>query len=105
MVPFLTAKVNTIDTIVVRTEKEALLLENTLIKRHQPQYNAVLKDDKTFVSLMINDKHPWPQVRLVRYKGKPSKKGTLFRPLHKRPRRPADLRSYHPPVSAAPMLR
>lgn len=80
MVPFLTAKVDTIDTIVVRTEKEALLLENTLIKRHQPQYNAVLKDDKTFVSLMINDKHQWPQVRLVRYKGKPSEKGQYFGP-------------------------
>ncbi len=80
MVPFLTAKVDTIDTIVVRTEKEALLLENTLIKRHQPQYNAVLKDDKTFVSLMINEKHPWPQVRLVRYKGKPPEKGRYFGP-------------------------
>ncbi len=80
MVPFLTAKVDTIDTIVVRSEKEALLLENTLIKRHQPQYNAILKDDKTFVSLMINDKHPWPQVRLIRSKGRPKEKGHYFGP-------------------------
>jgi excinuclease ABC subunit C len=66
MIPFLIQEVESIDTLVVPSEKEALLLENTLIKRHQPKFNAVLKDDKTFISLMINHKHPWPLIRLVR---------------------------------------
>lgn len=77
MVPHLVQQIAEIDTIVVTTEKEALLLENTLIKRHQPKFNAFLKDDKTFISLMINHKHPWPMVRVVRYKGKP-KEGALY---------------------------
>ncbi len=54
MVPFLIQQIAHIDTIVVPSEKEALLLENTLIKKHQPKFNAILKDDKTFISLMIN---------------------------------------------------
>lgn len=81
MVPFLIAEVSAIDIIVVPSEKEALLLENTLIKKHQPKFNALLKDDKTFVSLMINHKHPWPMIQLVRYKGKPKKEGHYFGPF------------------------
>ena len=81
MVPFLIAEVSTIDIIVVPSEKEALLLENTLIKKHQPKFNALLKDDKTFVSLMINHKHAYPMVQLVRYKGKPKKDGLYFGPF------------------------
>lgn len=80
MVPFLTAQVETIDTIVVPNEKEALLLENTLIKKHQPKFNVLLKDDKTFISLMVNHKHPWPRIQLVRYKGEPKKEGLYFGP-------------------------
>src|SRR5580700_9059598 len=67
MVPFLIREIAHIDTIVVPSEKEALLLENTLIKKHQPKFNAVLKDDKTFISLMINNYHEWPMIRLIRY--------------------------------------
>jgi excinuclease ABC subunit C len=80
MIPFLTPQIAHIDTIVVPTEKEALLLENTLIKKHQPKYNAILKDDKTFISLMINHQHAWPMLRLLRYKGAPSKDGLYFGP-------------------------
>lgn len=80
MIPFLVRQIAHIDTIVVPTEKEALLLENTLIKKHQPKFNAFLKDDKTFVSLMINNQHPWPMLRLVRYKGTPKKDGLYFGP-------------------------
>src|ERR1043165_6415701 len=47
MVPYLTAQVETIDTIVALTEKDALILENNLIKGHQPKYNILLKDDQT----------------------------------------------------------
>lgn len=80
MIPFLIRQIAHIDTIVVPSEKEALLLENTLIKKHQPKFNAFLKDDKTFVSLMINNKHPWPMIRLVRYKGTPKADGLYFGP-------------------------
>ena len=80
MIPFLTAQIISIETIVTSSEKEALLLENTLIKKHQPKYNAFLKDDKTFISLMINTKHPWPKIKLIRYKGRPKEKGLYFGP-------------------------
>lgn len=77
MVPFLVAHVDHIETIVVSSEKEALLLENTLIKQHKPKYNVLLKDDKTYIALMINHKHKWPMVKLVRYRGEP-KPGALY---------------------------
>lgn len=80
MVPFLTCQVDRVDTIVTFSEKEALLLENNLIKRHQPKYNVLLKDDKTFISLSINHKHQWPMIRLVRYKGKPKGNNIYFGP-------------------------
>ncbi|HSX04162.1 MAG TPA: excinuclease ABC subunit UvrC [Rhabdochlamydiaceae bacterium] len=80
MIPFLRDEIARIDTIVVDNEKEALIVENTLIKKHQPKYNAILKDDKTFISLMINKQHQWPMVRLIRNKGKPKEKGLYFGP-------------------------
>lgn len=79
MVPYLTAQVENIDTIIALTEKDALILENNLIKLHRPKYNVLLKDDKTFISLMIT-RHKWPMIRLVRYKGKPKDDGLYFGP-------------------------
>ncbi len=80
MIPFLIRQIAHIDTIIVPSEKEALLLENTLIKKHQPKFNAILKDDKSFISLMINNRHPWPMIRLIRYKGEPKEDGLYFGP-------------------------
>lgn len=80
IIPYLMVKVSDIDTIVVTSEKEALLLENTLIKQHKPKYNALLKDDKTYVALKVNNKHKWPMVKLVRYKGQPEPGGLYFGP-------------------------
>jgi excinuclease ABC subunit C len=79
MVPYLTAQVVTIDTIVALTEKDALILENTLIKKHKPKYNVLLKDDKTFISLVMT-RHKWPMLRLVRTKGNPKDDGIYFGP-------------------------
>ena len=79
MVPYLTAQIETIDTIVALTEKDALILENTLIKKHQPKYNVLLKDDKTFISLMLT-KHKWPMLRLIRCHTPPKGDGTYFGP-------------------------
>lgn len=79
-VPYLLSQVISIETIVVMSEKEALLLENTLIKKYQPKYNVLLKDDKGYISLKVTSKHPWPMIQLVRYKGKPPRDGTYFGP-------------------------
>ena len=65
-VRFLMARVDTIEFTITDTEKEALLLENTLIKQHQPRYNLNLKDDKTFFSLQIDLRKPFPRFTVVR---------------------------------------
>lgn len=51
--------------IVVATEVDALLLENNLIKRYQPRYNSLLKDDKSYPYLVITDE-PYPRLLFVR---------------------------------------
>ncbi len=80
IIPYLIAKVEHIDTIVVTSEKEALLLENNLIKQHQPRYNALLKDDKAYVGLKINVQHPWPMLSMIRYKTLPKDRAAYFGP-------------------------
>lgn len=55
-----------IDFVVTRTPKEALILENTLIKKHKPRFNYMLKDDKTYLSLRVNTQAAWPRVDMVR---------------------------------------
>ena len=54
-------RVADVKCIVVESESDALLLENTLIKKHQPRYNILLKDDKTFPWICIK-KEPFPRV-------------------------------------------
>lgn len=51
----LVKKIRNIKYIVVNTEKDALLLENNLIKKHQPRYNVLLKDDKTYPSICVQN--------------------------------------------------
>jgi len=63
---FLLPKVRDLDYIVTQTEKEALLLENTLIKKYRPHYNVVFKDDKTYLHLVIDLKSPYPRIALAR---------------------------------------
>jgi excinuclease ABC subunit C len=55
-----------IETVVTSNEKEALLLENTLIKRHQPRFNVKLTDDKNFLSLRLDPRVEWPRLEVVR---------------------------------------
>jgi excinuclease ABC subunit C len=80
MIPYLIERVATIETIVVSSETEALLLENTLIKQHWPRYNALLKDDKTFYSLRLS-RHTWPSLELVRLKGPAADSSKYFGPF------------------------
>jgi excinuclease ABC subunit C len=55
-----------VETVVVNNEKEALLLENNLIKEHQPRFNVKLTDDKNFLVLRIDPKKKFPRVEVVR---------------------------------------
>ncbi|MBS0626867.1 MAG: GIY-YIG nuclease family protein, partial [Verrucomicrobia bacterium] len=57
-IPLLVSEIASIDTVVVKGEKEALILENTLIKKHRPKFNILLRDDKNYISLSINPKDP-----------------------------------------------
>ena len=57
----LVKKIADIEWIVTHTEQDALLLENTLIKKHKPIYNILLKDDKTFPFIVIKNE-PFPRV-------------------------------------------
>ena len=66
MVPHLVAHAHDVEVIATRTEKEALLLENTLIKKHRPRYNIKLRDDSNFLHLRIDTRTPWPRYTLVR---------------------------------------
>ncbi|TPN87648.1 excinuclease ABC subunit UvrC [Aquimarina algicola] len=61
----LVKKIKTIRHIVVETETDALLLENNLIKKHQPRFNVMLKDDKTYPWICIK-KERFPRIFLTR---------------------------------------
>ncbi len=65
-IPFLESEVADLTTHVVGNEKEAALLENELIKQHQPRYNVKLKDDKDFLSIRIDPSEAWPRLTVVR---------------------------------------
>ncbi len=71
---------DSIDVILTSNEKEALILENELIKRHQPRFNVELKDDKSFLHLRIDDRKEWPRIEVVR---RPRRDGAkYFGPYH-----------------------
>ena len=57
----LVRRIRNIKYIVVNTEEDALLLENSLIKEHQPRYNVLLKDDKTYPSICVQNEY-FPRV-------------------------------------------
>jgi excinuclease ABC subunit C len=65
-VPFLVSRVVDVETLVTRNEKEALILENNLIKQYKPRYNIRLKDDKSYVSVKITVEEDWPRVFVTR---------------------------------------
>ena len=62
----LIAKIKDFDYIVTESEQEALLLENQLIKKYQPKYNARLKDDKTYPFIKITKSEKFPQILITR---------------------------------------
>ena len=66
MVRYLVAAARSVDVVPVHTEKEALLLENSLIKQHRPRFNTRLRDDKNFLHLRLDPREVWPRFRMVR---------------------------------------
>ncbi|MGE5256622.1 MAG: excinuclease ABC subunit UvrC [Hyphomicrobiales bacterium] len=62
----LVSKIADVETILTRTEKEALILESNLIKRHRPRFNVVLKDDKRYPSLRLDPEEAYPRFTVVR---------------------------------------
>ena len=79
-IPFLRKLAADLDTIVTLTEKEAAILENSLIKEAKPRFNVKLRDDKEFLSLRLSTEHAWPRLELVR-KPKPDN-ARYFGPYH-----------------------
>jgi excinuclease ABC subunit C len=65
-VVFLMQRVGDFESLVTATEKEALILENNLIKQYKPRYNIRLKDDKSYVSVKVTVQDPWPRVIVTR---------------------------------------
>jgi excinuclease ABC subunit C len=65
-VRFLVGQLADIETLVTATEKEALILENNLIKQYRPRYNIRLKDDKSYVSVKVTVQDEWPRVLVTR---------------------------------------
>ncbi|MEO0651172.1 MAG: excinuclease ABC subunit UvrC, partial [Planctomycetota bacterium] len=63
---FLEREAESVETIVTRTESEALLLEDTLIKQHKPPYNVRLKDDKSFLMIRVDLDERFPRLKFVR---------------------------------------
>ena len=57
----LVSKIQNINYVVVKTEEDALLLENNLIKKHKPRYNILLRDDKTYPSVCVTNEY-FPRV-------------------------------------------
>ena len=65
-VDFLVSRVSDIDYIITSNEKEALILEDTLLKKYRPRYNIRLKDDKTYVSICITTQESFPRILVTR---------------------------------------
>lgn len=58
--------IDDVETIVVPSEPQSLLLENNLIKEHQPRFNVRLKDDKSYPSIAVTLREPFPRVLVTR---------------------------------------
>ena len=87
---FLVSQVRGIEVTVTRSEAEALVLENTLIKAHRPRFNVLLKDDKSFPYIRLDTAHEFP--RLSFYRGSRRVGGRLFGPYPNVPAVRATLR-------------
>ncbi len=69
----------TMEFVTTHTEAEALLLEANLIKRFKPRYNILLRDDKSFASILVTGDHAFP--RILKHRGSRGRKGDYFGPF------------------------
>lgn len=76
----LVVRIHNIETIITRSETEALLLEQNLIKEHRPPYNVLLRDDKSYLYVFISADKPYPRLAYGRGKGN-HQKGRFFGPF------------------------
>jgi len=60
------SQVDKVDTIITHTEKEALILEASLIKKHKPKYNVILRDDKNYPLIKVTVQEEWPRLLMSR---------------------------------------
>ena len=65
--------------LTTRTETEALLLEQNLIKQLKPKYNVLLRDDKSFPNILVAKNHAYPQIK--KHRGAKKEKGAYFGPF------------------------
>ena len=65
--------------LTTRTETEALLLEQNLIKQLKPKYNVLLRDDKSFPNILVSKDHPYPMIR--KHRGAKKDKGAYYGPF------------------------
>ncbi len=65
-IPLLVERSADVDVIVTASVKDALLLENELIKRHKPPFNVRLRDDKQYLALRLDAREAWPRLTQVR---------------------------------------
>jgi excinuclease ABC subunit C len=65
-IQFLVRRVEDLETLVTSNDKEALILENNLIKQYKPRYNIRLKDDKSYLSIKVTTQHLWPRILATR---------------------------------------
>jgi excinuclease ABC subunit C len=65
--------------LTTRTETEALLLEQNLIKQLKPRYNVLLRDDKSFPNILVSREHAFPQIK--KHRGRKTEKGSYYGPF------------------------
>ena len=71
--------VRKVELSITNTEAEALLLESNVIKANKPKFNILLKDDKSFPSILLTSNHDFPQIK--KHRGRKSQKGYYFGPF------------------------
>ncbi len=71
--------VRKVELSITNTEAEALLLESNVIKANKPRFNILLKDDKSFPSILLTSNHDFPQIK--KHRGRKSQKGYYFGPF------------------------
>lgn len=91
-----------LDYLTTTTEKEALLLEASLIKKYRPHYNIVLRDDKQYVLFRLNLKHAFPRLETVRRARRDGAR--YFGPFTSALGRTRNLEAHSPRFCPAPLL-